>query len=221
MQERGLVGLTARTAEGDEVGRITEVVTDEESGELTHVIVESEEGEQVEVPITAVSLDPDADFATFHADPSDDEPGDHVGDEEEPEDYAPRDSDEEGSRHEGQLVTEPDSPEEARPEEDLAREVWEDESYTADSGYPRNDLYVAPDTGEEGTDPLLKDNQSLEDDVADLLDGTGLTVRSARDGVVELTGASSTQEDLESVIEELMGLDDVLEVDTVDVDVSG
>ncbi|HEX2728859.1 MAG TPA: PRC-barrel domain-containing protein, partial [Rubrobacteraceae bacterium] len=142
MQERGLVGLEARTADGEEVGRISEVVTDEESGEVTHVIVEDDEGTQAEIPITAVVLDPDADFATFHADRSDEEPGDYVADAEQPEGYAPLESDEEDSLHEGQFVAEPESPEEAQSEKDLAREDWEDESYTADSGYPRNDSYV-------------------------------------------------------------------------------
>ena len=91
MQERGFVGLEARAADGTEVGRIAEVVSDEESGAVTYVIVETEGGEQLEVPITRLSLDPDADFATFHADASDEEPGDHTDDEVEPEDYAPDD----------------------------------------------------------------------------------------------------------------------------------
>ncbi len=219
MQERGLVGLEARAADGTEAGRIKEIVTNEQDGEVTHVIVETEEGNQLEVPITALSLDPDADFATFHADRSDQEPGDHLGDEEEPEDYAPLEPDEEDTRHEGQLVTEPESLEEAQAPEDLVREDWEDETYTSDSGYPRNDVYVDPDTGEETANPLMTDNESLEDNVADLLDGTNLKVRSEKEGVVELTGSASTQEDLESTIEELMGLDGVLEVDTTDVEV--
>lgn len=219
MQERGLVGLEARAADGTEAGRITEVVTDEESGEVTHVMVETEEGTQLEVPITALSLDPDTDFATFHADPSDEEPGNHLGDEEEPEGYAPLESDEENLRHEGQFVTGPESPEEAQAPEDLVREDWEDETYTSDSGYPRNDVYVDPDTGEETTDPLLKDNESVADEVADLLDGTGLEVSFEKDGVVQLTGSAATQEDLEETIEEIRGLDGILEVDTTEVDV--
>ena len=219
MQERGLVGLEARTADGTEVGRIAEVVTDEESGEVTHVIIERDE-ERFEAPISTISLDADADFATFHADRSDEEPGDHVGDREEPESYAPGESEEEDSEHEGQFVAEPESPEEAQAEEDLeAREDWEDESYTPDSGYPRNDAYVDPETGEEVTDPLLEENEDLEDDVEDLLADTNLEVRSVEDGVVELTGAVATQDDLEEIVQELMGLDGVLEVDTTDVDV--
>lgn len=220
MQERGLVGLEARTADGEEAGRIIEVITDEESGEVTHVVVEDGEGTRAELLITAVVLDPEADFATFHADRSDEEPGDHVADAEQPAGYAPLESDEEDSLHEGQFVTEPESVEEAQPE-DLAREDWEDESYTADSGYPRNDTYVDPETGDETVDPLLKDNESLEDDVADLLDGTNLRVRAEKEGIVELTGTSPTQEDLEAILAELMGLDGVQEVDTTDVDITG
>ena len=218
MEERSLVGLEARTAEGEEVGRISEVLTDEESGEVTHVVLERGD-ERFEVPVAALSIDEEADFATFHADRSDEEPGDHTGDEENPEEYAPLESGEEDYRHEGQFTTEPESPEEAQAPEDLVREDWEDETYTPDSGYPRNDTYIDPDTGEEETDPLMKDNEGVEDDVADLLDGTELRVRSVKDGVVELTGAAGRQEDLAESVGELMGLDGVLEVDTTDVDV--
>jgi len=220
LQERSLIGLEARAADGTEIGRIAEVVADEESGEVTHVVVETESGEWLETPITGLSLDPEADFATYEADPSDEVPGDHTGDEIEPEgDYAPGDG-EEDYEHEGQLVTTPENQDETRSEQDLeSREDWEDESYTVDSGYPRNDVYVDPDTGEEEVDPLLKENKDLADDVADLLDGTNLVVASARDGVVALTGAMATQEDLKDVMREIMGLDEVLEVDTTDVDV--
>ena len=222
LQERGLIGLEARAADGTEIGRIAEVVADGESGEVTHVVVETESGERLEVPITGLSLDPEADFATFEADPSDEERGDHTGDEIEPEDdYAPGEVDgEEDYEHEGQLVTEPEDRDEAQSEEDLeAREDWEDEAYTPDSGYPRNDVYVDPDTGEEEVDPLLKENEDTVDDVAVLLDGSNLKVRSVREGVVELTGAAATQEDLEEIVREIKGLDVVLEVDTTDVDV--
>jgi hypothetical protein len=220
LQERGFIGLEARAADGTEIGRIAEVVADEESGEVTHVVVETEGGERLQAPITGLSLDPDADFATFVADASDEEPGDHTGDEIEPEDdYAPDDLGEgveEDYEHEGQFVAAPED----EAERDLAaREDWEDESYTPDSGYPRNDVYVDPDTGEEKTDPLLKENEALADEVADLLDGTDLEVSSVRDGVVALTGAMATQEDLEEVMREIMGLDEVLEVDATEVDV--
>ena len=219
MEERGLAGLEARAADGTEVGRIAEVIADEESGEVTHVIIESGE-ERFEAPISTISLDPGADFATFHADASDEEPGDHVEDREAPEGYAPRASEEEDYEHEGQLVTESESPAEAQAEDDLeAREDWEDETYTPDSGYPRNDAYVDPETGEEEMDPLIEENESLKDDVEDLLADTELEVRSAVGGIVELTGAAATQEDLDEAVQELMGLEGVLEVDATDVDV--
>lgn len=223
MQERSLIGLEARAADGTEVGRIVDVVSDEESGEVTHVVVEMEDGEWLEVPITDLSLDPDADFATFEADRSDEKPGDHTGDEVEADFYAPDDVDdpeEEDYEHEGQLVTEPEDPEVAQREEDLAaREDWEDESYTPDSGYPRNDVYIDPDTGEEVIDPYLEENEDLKDDVEDLLEDTDLKVRSVRDGVVQLTGTVATQEDLDEIVREIIGLDEVIEVDTTDVDV--
>src|SRR5919112_251704 len=191
LQERGLVGLEAQQADGTILGRISELISDEESGEVTHVLVE-DGGEQIEVPISALTLDPEADFATFHVDSSDDEPGDHTGDEvgvatessglnatltseETSEEYAPLVSDVDDTRHEGQLVTQPGDDEEAQSPEDLVREDWEDESYTsADSGYPRTDAYVDPETGEEDVDPAMKDSGTLADDVEDLLDGTGL-----------------------------------------------
>ncbi len=219
MEERGLVGIEARTADGDEVGRISEVLTDEESGEVTHVVVERED-QRFEVPITALSLDPETDFATFHADRSDEEPGDHVEDEVEPEETAPLESDVEYQRHEGQLVSEPESDEEAQSETDLVREDWEDESYTpADSGYPRTDAYIDPETGEAEVDPAMNEGEGVEDDAAKLLDGTGLEVRATKDGVVELTGAAPALQDLEESVKELMDLDGVREVDTTDVDV--
>jgi sporulation protein YlmC with PRC-barrel domain len=195
LEERGLVGLEARMADGTEIGRISDVISDEESGEVTHVLVEREEGEELEIPISALVLEPEADFATF-------EPV----------------ADEEDHEHEGQLVDEPRGPEQAQ--EDLAaREDWEDETHTPDSGYPRNDAYVDPDTGEEEVDPLLEENETLADDVRDLLADTGLRVRSAEDGVVELTGSVAAQEDLDASVDEIRGLDGVLEVDTTDVDV--
>jgi sporulation protein YlmC with PRC-barrel domain len=225
MEERSLVGLEARTEDGTEVGRISEVVTDERTGEVTHVVVETEEEELIEMPITALVLDPEADFATFHADPSDEEPGDHVGDAEVPEGYAPAESDVEDYRHEGQFVTTPVDPVEAQPPEELDREAaqaggWEDEGSTSpESGYPRNDVYIDPDTGEEVIDPLMEESESLRDDVEALLVGTDLRVRSVKEGVVELTGAASTQEDLDASVDEVMSLDGVLDVDTTDVDV--
>ena len=225
MEERSLVGLEARTEDGTEVGRISAVLTDEMTGEVTHVMVEMNE-ELIEVPITALSLNPEADFATFHADPSDAEPKDHLGDEVDPEGYAPAESNVEDLPHEGQFVTTPTDPAEAQPLEELDREAaeaggWEDEgSNTPESGYPRNDVYIDPDTGEEVVDdPLVRENDTIEDDVESLLVGTELRVRSVKEGVVELSGRAPTQEDLNGWVGELMGLDGVLEVDTTDVDV--
>jgi sporulation protein YlmC with PRC-barrel domain len=226
VEERGLVGLEARAADGTEIGRITEVVVDGETGGVTHVVVMLEE-ELVKVPISAISLDAEADFATFHAEGSDEEPGDHAGDVETPQGYAPARSDgPDDYEHEGQFVSTPQDPDEgvslAEQGSTEADEAggWEDEgSTTADSGYPRNDAYIDPDTGEEGLDPRLEENETLADDVEDLLADTDLEVRSAEDGIVELTGAAATQEDLEEAVAEIMGLDGVREVDTADVEV--
>jgi len=235
LEERDLVGLEARAADGSEIGRIMEMITDDETGEVTHVIVEvtdavasREELEDVfQVPVSNITVDPDTEFAIFHADPFDDEPGDHLGDEIEPPGYAPAQSDgPDDYEHEGQFVTMPPDPDEAKPPEDIVKESgeagdWQDEAFTPDSGYPRNDVYIDPDTGEEVLDPRLKENETLEDDVEDIIVDTGLEVRSARDGVVVFTGTVATQEDLEEIITEIMGLDEVWEVDTSDVDVLG
>ena len=224
MEERGLVGLEARTADGAEVGRISEVLEDEESGEVTHVVVEREE-ERFEVPITALSLDPEADFATFHADRSDEEPGDHVGDEELPAGYAPNESEVEDYEHEGQFVTEPTDPDEAVSVEAQASTErdeaggWQDEEFTTDSGYPRTDVYIDPDTGETKVDPALNEGDGVGDEVERLLDGTGLEVMAVKEGIVELAGTAASKEDLAEMVREVMGLPEVREVDTTDVDI--
>ncbi len=224
MEERGFVGLEARTPEGEELGRITEVITDEVSGEVTHVLVEMDEGES-EVPISEVSLDPEADFATFRAEPSDAEPGDYTGDEVEPQGYAPSESGAEDRAHEGQFVDTPTDPAEAaspletQDAESGQASGWEDEgSNTPESGYPRNDVYIDPDTGEETGDAFMEDDESLTGDVRDLLEDTELEVRSEKEGVVELTGFAATREDLDESVTEIMSLDGVLDVDTTDVD---
>ena len=225
MEEQGLIGLEARTQDGTEVGRVLEVLTDEATGNVTHVLVETDEEERLEIPIGELDLDSDADFATFHADPSDEEPGDHLGDAERPEGYAPSQSEVEDYEHEGQFATTPTDPDEAQAPEDLDREAdeaggWQDEATnTVDSGYPRNDVYIDPDTGEEELDPAMQDNETLEDDVEDLVNGTELDVRAVKDGVVELSGRAATQEDLDESVREILGLDGVLDVDTTDVDV--
>jgi hypothetical protein len=224
VEDRGLVGIEARAANGEAVGRITEVIQDE-NGAISHVVVERGE-ESLEVPITSLTLDRDADFATFHADLSDDEPGDHVGDEEASQGYAPNESDVDDAEHEGQFVTTPTDPDEAVSLDDEASTEadeaggWEDEdSTTADSGYPRTDVYIDPETGEEQVDPQLEENDSLGADVRDLINGTGLTVLAVKDGVVQLGGSAATREDLAGNAEEVMGLDGVLDVDTTDVSV--
>ena len=225
MEEKGLIGLEARTLDGTGVGRILEVLTDEATGSVTHVVVEANEEERMEIPIGDLDLDPDTDFATFHADPSDEEPGDHLGDAERPEGYAPAQSDVEDYEHEGQFATTPTDPNEAQAPEDLNREAdaaggWQDEATnTVDSGYPRNDVYIDPDTGEEELDPAMEDNETLADDVEDLVNRTELEVRAVKDGVVELSGRAETQEDLDESIREILGQDGVLDVDTTDVDV--
>ena len=225
MEEKGLIGLEARMLDGTEVGRVLEVLTDEATGNVTHVVVEADEEERSEIPIGDLDLDPDTDFATFHADPSDEEPGDHIGDAESPEGYAPAQSDVEDYEHEGQFATTPTDPNEAQAPEDLNREAdaaggWQDEATnTVDSGYPRNDVYIDPDTGKEELDPAMEDNETLADDVEDLVNGTELEVRAVKDGVVELSGRTGTQEDLDESIREILGQDGVLDVDTTDVDV--
>jgi sporulation protein YlmC with PRC-barrel domain len=227
MEERGLVGLEARATDGEILGRISALITDERSGEVTHVIVERGEEKQIEMPISSLTLDPEADFARFQTDHSDEEPGDHLGDAERPQGYAPAQSDApDDYEHEGQFVTTPQDPDEAQSAEELERQASEASGYedegtnTADSGYPRNDAYINPDTGEEELDPAMKDNETLADDVENLINGTELGVRAAKDGVVELTGRATSQEDLEGRIEEIIGLDGVLEVDTTDVDLN-
>jgi sporulation protein YlmC with PRC-barrel domain len=222
MEERGLVGLEARARDGEEVlGRISEVVTDERTGEVTHVIVEMDDERQAEIPVGDLDLDPEANFATFHADLSDEEPGDHVGDAEEPQGYAPaREIGPDDRRHEGQLVGEPESEEEAQAETDLVREDWEDEAHTpADSGYPRNDAYIDPDTGQE-RERYPAEGEDLHGDVERLLDGTDLRLREVREGVVVLEGAIASQEDLQEVLADIAEIDGVLDVETTDVDVS-
>lgn len=219
MDERSLTGLEARLADGTVAGRITETITDEASGEVTHAVIERG-GESFEIPMEDLSLDPEADFATFHADRSDDEPGDHAGDDVDPEPEAPMESDAEDHRHEGQFAAEPESEEEAQSEEDLVREDWQDEEFTpVDSGYPRTDAYIDPDTGEEDVDPAMNEGVGLGDETAKALDGTGLEVRAVKDGVVELTGVVGAQEDLDAAVEELMGLTGAHEVDATEVDV--
>ncbi len=222
MEERSLIGLEARTLDGTEVGRISEVIVDEDTGEVTHVVVEANEV-LMEIPITDLVLDPEADFATFHADPSDEEPGDHVDDAETPQMYAPSRSDVEDHRHEGQFVAAPEDPAEMSSVEELDRESaqaggWQDEGFTpTDSGYPRNDAYIDPDSGQE-RERYPAGGEDVRSDVEQLLDGTDLRVREVREGVVELQGTVASREDLEEILVDIANIDGVLDVDTTDVD---
>jgi hypothetical protein len=229
LQERGLVGLEARTADGSEViGRISEVLTDEDTGEVTHVIVETDDGrdeELIEVPISSVYLDPDADFATFHADASDDEPGDHLGDEERSEGYAPnREVGPEDWPHQGQFVTSPQDEGLAQTPEELDRQAdeaggFQDEEFTPfESGYPRNDAYIDPDTGEE-REHYSAEGDDLRTDVEQLLDGTGLRLREIREGVVVLEG-SAGGDDLRDLVGQISDIEEVFDVEATDVEVS-
>ena len=246
MQERGLVGLEARTADGSEViGRISEVLTDEDTGEVTHVIVETDDGrdeELLEVPISSVNLDPEADFATFHADASDVEPGDHIDDEvgvafdsegsvatptseERPAGYAPnRDVGPEDWPHQGQFVTSPQDESLAQSPEELDRQAdeaggFQDEEFTPfESGYPRNDAYIDPNTGEE-REHYPAEGDDLRTDVEQLLDGTGLRLREIREGVVVLEG-SAGRDDLRDLVGQISDIEEVFDVDATDVDVS-
>lgn len=92
----------------------------------------------------------------MHADPSDEEPRDHLKDEiasaTEDEDLGPN------GEQTGQFATEPESPEEALAKEDMAvvREDWEDGACTCTSctsDYPRNDAYTHRDTGGDRAPP--------------------------------------------------------------------
>ena len=226
---QGLVGLEARAPDGTVLGRVTEVLTGEDDDGIvlaTHVVVESD-GEYQELPLSSVDLDPEADFGTFRPDESDDVPGEHEGGELRPAGYAPNKPffGPDDGRHEGQFVSTPQDPSEVPPPEELDREAgeaggWEDEgSTTADSGYPRNDVYIDPETGDEELDPLLKENETLGDEVADLLVDSGVGVRQAIEGVVELYGSVETPEDLIEIRAELMAHPGVLEIDSDDVEV--
>jgi hypothetical protein len=223
------VGLVARTADGSEViGRISEVLKDEDTGEVTHVVVETDGGSAeklLEISISSVNLDPEADFATFHADLSDEEPGDHLGDADRPESYAPnRDVGPEDSPHQGQFVTSPQdeslaqSPEELDCQADEAGGFQDEEFTPFESGYPRNDAYIDPDTGEE-REHYSAEGDDLRTDVEQLLDGTGLRLREIREGVVMLEGSAS-RDDLRDLVGQISDIEEVFDVDPTDVDVS-
>ena len=217
MDAEDLFGLQARLADGTRFGRITEVLFDEETGEVSYVVAERGE-ESFEVPIASVSLDPEADFAVFHADRSDVWPNDHVGDEDEEQvGYAPTKWEERENAREASFYSPVEDPDgEAVGPVERAREDWEDASFDPGSGYPRNDAYIDPVTGVEEIDPLVRDDEGLADEVEELLDGTGLRARSVVEGSVEIEGRAASPEDLERLIAELEGLAGVSEVDATD-----
>lgn len=224
----GYVGLAVRTEGGEEIGRVSEVRNDETTGEATHLIVD--QGEDLfESPLVAFDLESGAGFVTFFpelADAADtDEPdADTVGVEEPLEEgYAPaaplgEPSAGDDAEHAGQLIDEPTDAVEAEAPAEWPREDWQDEEDTPpESGYPRNDTYVDPETGDAVVEPELREVEDLAAEAELIVEGTRIEVRAVREGVVELTGAAESQGDLESAIEELMGLQGVQSVDSTDV----
>ena len=229
MDGQGLIGLEAWAPDGTSLGRVTEVLTGEDDEGVvlvTHVVVESD-GEYQELPFSSVDLDPVADFVTSEPDAFDDEPGEHENEPIRPAGYAPNKPffGPDDSPHDGQFVTSPRDPDEAASPTDIDREGdeaggWQDEgSNTVESGYPRNDVYIDPDTGNEIQEPLLKENEGLADDIADLVSDTSVEVAGEVEGVVQLSGSVGSREDLESIVSEIMAQTGVLGVDTADVDV--
>lgn len=229
MDGQGLVGLEAWAPDGTALGRVAEVLTGKDDDGVvvvTHLVVESD-GEYQELPFSSVDLDPEADFGAFRPDGFDDVPGEHEDELIRPAGYAPNKPffGPDDSPHEGQFVTSPGDPDEATSPADVDREGdeaggWQDEgSNTVESGYPRSDVYIDPDTGDEIQEPLLKENVTLADDIADLISGTGVEVEGEVEGVVRLSGSAASQEDLESILSEIMAQTGVLGVDAGDVDI--
>ena len=221
MNPEDLFGLQARAPDGTRFGRITDVFLDAETGEVSYVVAERG-AESFEVPISSISLDQELDFAVFHTDRSDVGPNDHVGDDEEeqavyiPARWQARESAGDGSLYE--TVENPDPDGEVVGPAERAREDWEDRSFDPGSGYPRNDVYIDPATGEEEIDPLVRNDEGLADEVDELLSGTGLRARNVAEGSVELEGRATSPEALRRLIAELEGLAGVAEVDATDAD---
>jgi hypothetical protein len=182
VEGESFLGLEVRANDGTDLGRVTDVITDGATGEVTHLVLEWE-GVDAEVPLSAVTLDEDGDFATYSPDASDVEPGDHVGDEYKPGDhvgdeykpggYSPAWEaipDQEDYERRGQFVHLGDLDEPPVSPAQVAREDWEDESYEPDSGYPENDAFIDEQTGEETY--AYRDGDDLQADVAEVLDST-------------------------------------------------
>jgi sporulation protein YlmC with PRC-barrel domain len=86
VEGESFLGLEVRANDGTDLGRVTDVIKDGATGKVTHLVLEWE-GVDAEVPLSAVALDEDGEFATYSPDASDVEPGDHVGDEYKPGDH--------------------------------------------------------------------------------------------------------------------------------------
>ena len=65
MEGESFLGLEVRANDGTDLGRVTDVITDGATGEVTHLVLEWE-GVDAEVPLSAVTLDEDGDFATYY-----------------------------------------------------------------------------------------------------------------------------------------------------------
>jgi sporulation protein YlmC with PRC-barrel domain len=235
VEGESFLGLEVRANDGTNLGRVTEVITDGITDEVTHLVLEWE-GVNMEVPLSAVVLDEDGDFATYSPDASDVEPGDHVGDEYRPGDhvggeykpggYSPAWEaipDQEDYERRGQFVHVGDLDEPPVSPAQVAREDWEDEPFEPDSGYPENDAFIDEQTGEETY--AYRDGDDLQADVAEVLDSTevyddtGIRLRRIVGTVVVLGGVAASREDLDAVVVEILDLDGVADVDTTDVDV--
>jgi hypothetical protein len=235
VEGESLLGLEVRANDGTDLGRVTDVIKDGATGEVTHLVLEWE-GVDVEVPLSAVTLDEDRDFATYSPDASYAEPGDYVGDEFKPGDhvadkykpggYSPAWEaipDQEDYERQGQFVHVGDLDEPPVSPAQEAREDWEDEPFEPDSGYPKNDAFIDEQTGEETY--AYRDGDDLRADVVEVLDSTevyddtGIRLRRIVGKVVVLGGVAASREDLDAVVAELLDLDGVADVDTTDVDV--
>jgi len=219
------LGLDVKANDWTDLGRVTDVITDRATGEVIRLILERG-GVEVEVAVSAVSLEEDGEFATYSPDASDVKPGDHVDDGHEFGGYSPvwvalpaqKDRGRQGQFvHTGDFDEPPASPAQE------AREDWEDESYEPDSGYPENDSFVDEQTGEETY--AYRGGDDLRADVAEVLDSTevyddtGIRLQQIVGTVVVLGGVAASREDLDAVVAELLDLDGVVNVDTTDVDV--
>ena len=82
------LGLDVKANDWTDLGRVTDVITDRATGEVIRLILERG-GVEVEVAVSAVSLEEDGKFATYSPDASDVKPGNHVDDGHEFGGYSP------------------------------------------------------------------------------------------------------------------------------------